>query len=215
MVPDAPGVEVKPMFGNLGAFVHGNMFMGLFGTDIGVKLPEDGRSRLLAVPGAAPFGPRSRRGGRPTRAPVGVDVVTEIVIDRPLETVSAYAIDPTTAPSWYARINSVELETDPPLRVGSRMAFVARFLGRRLAYTYEIVDLVPGQRLVMRTAEGPFPMETTYTWTAAGDAATRMTLRNRGEPAGFSRLVAPFRAGAVRRANRKDLTKLKTILEAI
>jgi uncharacterized membrane protein len=145
---------------------------------------------------------------------VAVDVVTEIVIDRPVETVSAYATDPTNAPSWYARISSVELETDPPLRVGSRMAFVARFLGRRLAYTYEIVDLVPGERLVMRTAEGPFPMETTYTWTSSGDAATRMALRNRGEPTGFSRLAAPFMAGAVRRANRKDLARLRTILEA-
>ena len=92
------------------------------------------------------------------------------------------------------------------------MVFVARFLGRRLEYTYEIVDLEPGRRLVMRTAQGPFPMETTYTWTAEGDG-TRMTLRNRGEPAGFSRLMAPFLATVVRRANRKDLARLKTLLE--
>ena len=93
------------------------------------------------------------------------------------------------------------------------MAFVARFLGRRLAYTYEIVELQPSERLVMRTAEGPFPMETTYTWHRTGDAATRMTLRNRGEPAGFSRLAAPFIRRAMRRANRKDLRRLKSILE--
>jgi hypothetical protein len=93
------------------------------------------------------------------------------------------------------------------------MAFVARFLGRRLAYTYEVVDLVPGARLVMRTAEGPFPMETTYTWeTAAG--ATRMTLRNRGEPSGFAKVGAIVMAAAMRRANRKDLAQLKALLEA-
>jgi uncharacterized membrane protein len=142
-----------------------------------------------------------------------VDVSTEIVIDRPLEIVSAYAADPSNAPDWYANIDSVEWRTPPPAAVGSRVAFVARFLGRRLEYTYELAELVPGERLVMRTAQGPFPMETTYTWQDVSDASTRMTLRNRGEPAGFSKIVAPFMAGAMRRANRKDLRLLKSLLE--
>ena len=60
LVPDEPGVEVKPMFGNLGAFVHGNMFMGLFGSDVGVKLGEPERAKLAAMPGAGPFGPAER-----------------------------------------------------------------------------------------------------------------------------------------------------------
>jgi uncharacterized membrane protein len=145
---------------------------------------------------------------------VPVDVRTEIVIDRPVAEVSAYAADPSNAPAWYENIQSVTWETDPPPRVGSRVSFVARFLGRRLAYTYELVDLAPGQRLVMRTSEGPFPMETTYTWAGAGPRATRMTLRNRGDPAGFSKLAAPFMAPAMRRANRKDLRALKSVLEA-
>ena len=142
-----------------------------------------------------------------------VDVVTEIVIDRPLREVAAYAANPSNAPEWYANIRSVEWKSDPPARVGSRMAFVAQFLGRRLAYTYEIIELVPEERLVMRTAEGPFPMETTYTWSASGEGATRMTLQNRGEPSGFSKIAAPFMAAAMRRANKKDLELLKSILE--
>jgi uncharacterized membrane protein len=143
-----------------------------------------------------------------------VDVLSEIEISRPRDTVAAYAGDPTNATNWYANIRSVEWRTPPPIAVGSRMDFVALFLGRRLAYTYEIVELTPGERLVMRTAQGPFPMETTYEWQSIGDAATRMRLRNRGEPSGFSRLIAPFMTNAVRRANRKDLAKLKRILES-
>lgn len=142
-----------------------------------------------------------------------VDVITETVIDKPREQVAAFAGDPDRAPEWYVNIQSVKWETSPPLEVGSRVAFVAQFLGRRLAYTYEIVELVPRERMVMRTAQGPFPMETTYTWEDTGATGTRMTLRNRGEPAGFSRLMAPMMAGAMRRANRKDLANLKAILE--
>lgn len=143
-----------------------------------------------------------------------VDVTTETTIARPVAEVAAYAADPSNAPEWYANIDSVEWRTDPPVAVGSEVAFVARFLGRRLAYTYEIVELVPGECLVMRTAEGPFPMETTYTWAPAGDGATRMTLRNRGEPAGFSRVAAVFMAPAMRRAGRKDLAALRALLES-
>jgi uncharacterized membrane protein len=145
---------------------------------------------------------------------MAVDVVTEIVIHRPRADVAEYAGNPDNAPRWYVNIKSVEWKTLPPLRVGSRLAFVAQFLGRRLAYTYEFVDLSPGERVVMRTAEGPFPMETTYTWESVGESETRMTLRNRGEPSGFGKLVAPFMASAMRRANGKDLERLKAILEA-
>lgn len=145
---------------------------------------------------------------------MAVDVVTEIVIARPRAEVAAYAGDPSNAPSWYVNIKSVEWETSPPLRVGSRMAFVAQFLGRRLAYTYEVAELVGGERLVMRTSQGPFPMETTYTWQTMSEGATRMTLRNRGEPSGFSKLAAPFMASAMRKANRKDLEQLKAVLES-
>ena len=142
-----------------------------------------------------------------------VDVMTEIVIDRPRDRVAGYAGDPSNAPEWYVNIKSVEWKTPPPLAVGSRVAFVAQFLGRRLAYTYEFIEWVPGAKLVMRTAEGPFPMETTYTWESEGESKTRMTLRNRGEPKGFSRVVGPLMAAAMRRANRKDLARLKALLE--
>jgi uncharacterized membrane protein len=143
-----------------------------------------------------------------------VDVVTEIEIARPRETVSGYAADPANAPEWYENIASVRWLSEPPLALGSRMAFVASFLGRRLCYTYEVRELVPGARLVMSTSDGPFPMETTYTWADAPGGGTQMTLRNRGEPSGFSKVAAPMLASAMQRANRKDLARLKQILEA-
>ena len=145
---------------------------------------------------------------------MSADVLTEIVINRSVHEVATYAADPDNAPQWYANIKSIEWRSERPLRIGSRVAFVADFMGKRLAYTYEFVELVPDRRLVMRTAEGPFPMETTYEWNAASPGSTRMTLRNRGEPAGFSRLVAPVMALAIRRANRKDLALLKRTLES-
>jgi uncharacterized membrane protein len=142
-----------------------------------------------------------------------VDVVTEIEIGRPREEVSAFAADPANATAWYKNIKSVEWETAPPLAVGSRTKFVAQFLGRTLEYTYEVREFEPGRRFVMSTAEGPFPMETIYEWDDAGTGATRMTLRNRGEPSGFARVSAPLMTRAMRRANTADLRRLKELLE--
>jgi uncharacterized protein YndB with AHSA1/START domain len=145
---------------------------------------------------------------------VPVDVLTEIEIDRPRAEVAQYAATPDNAPRWYANIESVEWKTEPPVAAGARVAFVARFLGRRLTYTYEVKTFRAGELLVMATSEGPFPMETTYTWTDTAHGGTHMTLRNRGEPSGFSKVSGPVMAAAMRRANRKDLAKLKQIVEA-
>lgn len=142
-----------------------------------------------------------------------VDIRVDTTIARPPSEVAAYAGDPTHAPEWYANIKSVEWQTPPPVAVGSRMDFVAQFLGRRLAYTYEVVDLMPDEKLVMRTADGPFPMETTYEWEPV-EGGTRMTLRNRGNPSGFAQLTGPLLERAMRRATTKDLARLKSLLEA-
>jgi uncharacterized membrane protein len=142
-----------------------------------------------------------------------VDVFNEIDIACPVERVSAYAADPDNAPEWYVNIKSAEWRTPKALEVGAQIAFVAHFLGRKLAYVYEIAEFVPGEKMVMRTADGPFPMETTYTWHKMGDQTTRMTLRNRGNPSGFSKIFAPFMARAMRKANQNDLKMIKKILE--
>ena len=144
---------------------------------------------------------------------MAVDVVTRVSIKRQRDEVAAFAADPDNAIAWYKNIGSVEWETPPPVAVGSRVRFVARFLGRTLVYTYEIRELEPGRRLVMSTSEGPFPMETTYEWADEGADGTAMTLRNRGEPSGFARVSAPIMTRAMRRANEADLRRLKDLLE--
>jgi hypothetical protein len=142
-----------------------------------------------------------------------VDVTTSIEIARPRQVVAAYAADPDHVRDWYVNIDRVTWETEKPLGIGTRLAFVARFLGRTLSYTYQVTDFVPAERLVMATAEGSFPMETTYTWADLPGRGTQMTLRNRGTPSGFAGLTAPFMVAAIRRANRKDLAALKSLLE--
>jgi carbon monoxide dehydrogenase subunit G len=144
---------------------------------------------------------------------IAVDVLTEIEIARPRAEVAAFACDPDNATRWYANIQSVRWRTPPPLAVGSELDFVARFLGRTLAYTYQVREHVPGERFVMSTAQGPFPMETTYAFEDAG-SGTRMSLRNRGEPSGFAKVGAGIMERAMRRANRGDLRRIKELLEA-
>ncbi len=146
---------------------------------------------------------------------MAVDVTTVIEINRPRAVVAAYASDPDNAAAWYQNIKSVEWKSSKPMVVGSRIAFVAQFLGRTLSYTYEVKGIVPNERFVQATAEGPFPMETTYAWEDTAAGGTTMTLRNRGDPTGFSKVVAPVMARAMRRANLKDLAQLKEILETL
>ena len=145
---------------------------------------------------------------------MSVDVAVTAVIERPIGDVSAYAGDPSNAPTWYRRITSAEWQTDPPVTLGSCITFRARFLGRDLVFTYEVVELSPGSQLAMRTSRGPFPMHTTYTWRALSERATHMVLRNDGELSGFSKLATPVVAFAMRRAMTQDLARLKQLLEA-
>lgn len=142
---------------------------------------------------------------------MNLDVEVSTVINRPTDVVAAYAGDPANAPEWYVNIKSVVLHDDT-IELGAKADFVAQFLGKKISYTYEIVEFVPGERLVMKTADGPFPMQTTYTWTPV-EGGTLMTLRNDGSPSGFGAIAAPVMARAMKSATTKDLARLKKLLE--
>jgi hypothetical protein len=143
-----------------------------------------------------------------------VDVEVHTTINRPRSDVARYCCDPDNATAWNANVKAVQWETNPPLSVGSRFRFSSEFLGRSLEYTYEVVELVAAERLVMRSAQSPFRMETVYTFRDAPDDATWMTVRNRGEPTAYSGLAPAILATAVRRATSNDIARLRTILEA-
>ncbi|WNJ20195.1 SRPBCC family protein [Pontibacter sp. G13] len=142
-----------------------------------------------------------------------VDISTEIIIERPIEVVSSYAADPDNAPQWNQHIHAMSWRTPRPMRAGTLLAFEANFLGRELAYVYEVMRFEPAELLVMRTTDGPFPMQTTYQWRRHNRHHTHMLLRNEGDPGVFFRLLSPILSQIMGKASQSDLEKLKQILE--
>jgi uncharacterized membrane protein len=144
---------------------------------------------------------------------VPVVVSVDIVIDRPRRDVAAFAADPDNASVWYGHITDVRWKTPRPLAVGSRLCFISQCLGKPVDSVYEVTALVPGERLAMRTGEGPYPVETMYAWEDAPGGRTKMSLRSQGDPRGFTLVGALLLRRAMRRSSQKDLRRLKSVLE--
>ncbi len=142
-----------------------------------------------------------------------IDVSTEIDINCSREKVAEYSANPDNAPKWYVNIKAAKWKTPKPLRVGSQIVFKARFMGKALVYIYEIAEYAAEQKMVMKTIMGPFPMETVYTWKSIEGNITRMSLQRKGSPGGLSKLLTPLFSFAIRKANNKDLQRLKQIIE--
>lgn len=107
LIPEHPGVEIKPMFGNLGAFVHGNMFAGLLGSSVGVRLDEADQAELAGVDGSEPFGPPGRPMGGYRSLP------------------GAWRAEPDLAAQWVERAFSY-VSSMPPKAPKARKPKVAR-----------------------------------------------------------------------------------------
>ena len=142
-----------------------------------------------------------------------IDVSTEIDINCSKAKVAEYSANPDNAPKWYVNIKAAKWRTPKPLQVGSQIVFKAKFLGKLLVYIYEISEYAAEQKMVMKTIIGPFPMETTYTWKSIDGNITRMSLQSKGNPGGLSKLLTPLLSFAIKKANNKDLQRLKEIIE--
>jgi uncharacterized membrane protein len=144
-----------------------------------------------------------------------VDVEVEATIARPRAEVAAFAMTPENETRWIGGIAASRMVTAPPLRVGSEVARVASFLGRRIDYALRVVEHEPGRIIVMDSVRGPFPMRVTYAFADDAGGGTRVRNRVEGEATGFYGLAAPLMAGAVRRSLRRDLATLKRIMEGL
>jgi len=142
-----------------------------------------------------------------------IDVSTEIDINCSKAKVAEYSANPDNAPKWYVNIKAAKWKTPKPLQVGSQIVFKAKFLGKLLVYIYEISEYAAEQKMVMKTIIGPFPMETIYTWKSIDGNITRMSLQSKGNPGGLSKLLTPLLSFAIKKANNKDLQRLKEIIE--
>jgi hypothetical protein len=141
-----------------------------------------------------------------------VDVSIEIIINLPKEIVAEFASDPGNVPNWCTPIKSVEWNNEAPLRAGAKLVF-NEHMRRRKQHVYEVVEIIPGQKVIMKTRSHGMRMETTVAWQAINENTTCMTLRNRGVPIAFSRSIAPFLKLAIRKASRRNLKQLKKMLE--
>jgi uncharacterized protein YndB with AHSA1/START domain len=144
---------------------------------------------------------------------MSVDVTVETRIARPRPDVAAFAMDPANDARWIGALTSVRKLTDGPVGPGTQVERVASFLGRRIEYVNEVTELEPGRRLAMRSVRAPFPMTVTYEFDDAPEG-TLARIRAGGETGRFYALAGPLLSTMVKRGIRRDLSNLRSLLEA-
>jgi hypothetical protein len=144
---------------------------------------------------------------------MSMDVTSSTVIPRPVADVWAYLVDPANDVTWTSGLLEARPLTEGGLRPGARVERVSKFLGRRMTYTIDVIEVDEGRSIRMKTSAGPFPIEVTYLLEPA-DGGTRFSIRNQGEPSGFFALTGPLLAAAVRRQVQLDVETLRDLLTA-
>lgn len=142
-----------------------------------------------------------------------VSVKTEIIINKPIVEVSTYAADPNNYSEWCDNIVSVQWKTPKPMQLNSKIAYKSQFLGKLHSYTYEVVFIEKNKKMIMKIKDGSFPLSTTFHWNSIDENTTIMTIINLGKPKILSTIISPFMSFIVKYLNRKDLKKIKRILE--
>ena len=143
---------------------------------------------------------------------MSIDVTAEIKIGRARGDVAVYATDASNDPLWIGGVVESGVLSDGPVRQGTRVARVAKFLGKRIEYVNEVIEYDPGVRLVMKSDSGPFPMTASYEFEE-GEGGTLTQIHVRGEAEGFFKLAAPVLARSVKRSITRNLETLKGLLE--
>lgn len=144
---------------------------------------------------------------------MAIDVKVSGRIDRPPDQVAGFAMEAENDTRWIGGISSARRLTTGPTDVGTRVERVASFMGKRIDYVMDVVELEPGRKIVLRSVKSPFPMKVTYGFERI-DSGTEVTLRVEGEPAGFYKLAGGLMAPGVRKNLTSDLKRLKDICES-
>lgn len=142
---------------------------------------------------------------------MSVDVTAETTIRRPRDEVASFVMDADNDTKWIGGIKSVRV-LDAPVRQGSKVERVASFLGRKVHYVNEVVELVPAERLVMRSVKSPFPMRVTYVFSDA-PGGTLASVRVEGDASGFYKVAGPLMGTMVKRNITRDMASLRAHLE--
>jgi uncharacterized protein YndB with AHSA1/START domain len=135
-----------------------------------------------------------------------------VVVGRPIEEVFAYLTDPSKVPEWQSSALEARLETEGPMRAGSRAVETRKFLGRKLESKMDVLEYESPKLFTIKVASGPVPFQVTNTLSETG-AGTRVDAVIEGEPGGFFRLAEPLVVRAVQRELRGNLETLKDVLE--
>jgi uncharacterized membrane protein len=145
---------------------------------------------------------------------MSTDVTVQTSIRAPRGRVAAYATDYRNDPAWIGAIREARLVTEPPFGVGARVERTGSFLGKPLQYVNEVVELVPDERLVMKSVKAPFPMTVTYEFEEQDEGTSVMRIRTTGDASGMYKLAGPLLNQAVKRGITGDLKRLKEQMEA-
>ncbi len=136
-----------------------------------------------------------------------------VSINQPVEQVFAFIRDTRNTARWHPSLSEARATLEGPAQIGTQVTEVRTFIGRKMESTFEIVELEPNKRIVMKSVSGPFPLKVTILFESLGKA-TRITLDGETEPRGFLKLADGMIAGMLQKELETDLSAAKHVVEA-